>query len=53
MATQRGDTDSLLTFMRELIFRYRQHPELGWGTHRVQEQEDPAVLALEHRWEQT
>lgn len=38
--------------MRELIFRYRQHPELGWGTHRVQEQQDPAVLALEHRWEQ-
>ncbi len=52
VAAQRGETDSLLTFMRELIFRYRQHPELGWGTHRVQEQDDPAVLALEHRWEQ-
>ena len=28
---QRRDRDSLLSFMRELIRRYRECPELGWG----------------------
>ncbi len=52
VADQRGSSDSLYQFMRELIFRYRQHPELGWGRHEVHPQQDPALLVLEHRWEQ-
>ncbi len=52
VADQRGSSDSLYQFMRELIFRYRQHPELGWGRHEVHSQQDPALLVLEHRWEQ-
>ena len=52
VAEQRGDPNSLLSFMRDLVFRYRQHPELGWGSYLVLEQDDPALLVLEHRWEQ-
>ena len=31
VASQRSDPDSLWTFIAQLIRRYRQSPELGWG----------------------
>ncbi len=34
VADQRNDPDSLYSFVRRLIYRYRQHPELGWGAPR-------------------
>ncbi|AKT52396.1 alpha-amylase family protein [Arsenicicoccus sp. oral taxon 190] len=51
VADQRYDRESLYAFMRELIFRYRQHPELGWGRHEVLEQPHRSVLALRIRHE--
>ena len=41
---QLHDPDSLWTFVRKLISVYRSCPELGWGTWRVVEQDDPSVL---------
>ncbi len=49
VADQRSDPDSQYAFVRDLIFRYRQHPELGWGQHEVIEQPHTAVLALRCR----
>lgn len=49
VADQRSDPDSQYAFVRDLIFRYRQHPELGWGHHEVMEQPHTAVLALRCR----
>lgn len=51
VADQRSDPDSMLSFIRRLIFRYRQHPELGWGTFEVVDQPDHAVLVHSSRWE--
>jgi hypothetical protein len=31
--------------MRNLIYTYRQQPEIGWSTIEVLEQPNPAVLA--------
>lgn len=44
---QRGDPDSLHAFMRLLIRRYRESPELGWGRLHVIEQPHAHVLAHE------
>ena len=45
VADQRHDPDSLLRFMSLLIRRYRDCPELGWGTFSVLEQPHASVLA--------
>lgn len=45
VAAQRNDPDSLWTFMAQLVRRYRQSPELGWGGFEPLDQPFPAVLA--------
>lgn len=42
---QAYDADSLLGRMRTLIERYRETPELAWGTYEVLDADDPGVLA--------
>ncbi len=44
-ADQRHDHQSFWWFMRNLIYTYRQQPEIGWSTPEVLEQPNPAVLA--------
>jgi trehalose synthase len=44
-ADQRNDPDSLLSFMRQLIHRYRQSPELGWAEFEPLDQPHTSVLA--------
>jgi trehalose synthase len=51
VADQRRDPDSLLSFMKLLIRRYRESPELGWGTFTVLEQPHPGVLAHLCSWD--
>jgi glycosidase len=48
---QRRDPDSLLSFMKLLISRYRECPELGWGEFRVLEQPHASVLAHVCSWD--
>ncbi len=48
---QRADPDSLLTFVKLLISRYRNSPELGWGEFAVLDQPHPAVFAHRVTWE--
>ncbi|SEO94738.1 alpha-amylase family protein [Trujillonella endophytica] len=51
VADQRRDPDSLLSFIRLLIRRYRESPELGWGTYEVLGQPHPEVLASLSTWD--
>ena len=51
VADQRADPDSLLNFVRKLVLRYRECPELGWGEFEVLDQPYAAVLAHSCRWE--
>jgi trehalose synthase len=51
VADQRRDPESLLAFMRTLIRRYRESPELGWGVFEVLPQPHPGVLAHLSRWD--
>jgi trehalose synthase len=51
VADQRRDPESLLWFMKLLIRRYRESPELGWGEFRVLEQPHSAVLAHVCTWD--
>ncbi|MGY1827215.1 MULTISPECIES: alpha-amylase family protein [unclassified Blastococcus] len=51
VADQRRDPESLLSFMKLLIRRYRESPELGWGEFAVLEQPHAAVLALMCTWD--
>lgn len=44
-ADQRHDHQSFWWFMRNLIYTYRQQPEIGWSTAEVLDQPHPAVLA--------
>ena len=44
-ADPRPDPHSFWWFMRNLIYTYRQQPEIGWSTLEVLEQPNPAVLA--------
>jgi trehalose synthase len=44
-ADQRHDHQSFWWFMRNLIYTYRQQPEIGWSTAEVLEQPNQAVLA--------
>jgi trehalose synthase len=48
---QRHDPDSLLSFMKLLISRYRESPELGWGRFTALEQPHAAVLAHACVWD--
>jgi trehalose synthase len=51
VADQRRDPDSLLSFMKLLIRRYRESPELGWGTFEVLGQPHREVLAHLTSWD--
>ncbi|WP_249522281.1 alpha-amylase family protein [Modestobacter marinus] len=51
VADQRRDPDSLLSFMKLLIRRYRESPELGWGGFQLLEQPHAAVLAHLCTWD--
>ncbi|MCV2491508.1 alpha-amylase family protein [Geodermatophilus sp. YIM 151500] len=51
VADQRRDPDSLLSFMKLLIRRYRESPELGWGGFRVLDQPHREVLAHLCTWD--
>jgi len=42
---QRGDPDSLWSFVQRLISRYRQSPEIGWSEVEVLDHADDRVLA--------
>lgn len=42
---QRHDPDSLVHFVSELIARYRDSPEIGWGAFEIVEQPHASVLA--------
>jgi glycosidase len=44
-AAQRQDPDSLWSFVRLLIRRYRQMPQIGWSDLEVLDHDVPAVLA--------
>lgn len=45
VTAQRRDPDSLLRFMTLLVQRYREAPELGWGSFTVLDQPHRSVLA--------
>jgi trehalose synthase len=45
VAAQRRDPDSLLSWVKLLIERYRECPELAWGDYIVLDTGEPAVLA--------
>ena len=51
VADQRHDPDSLLAFMKLLIRRYRESPELGWGKLTVLEQPHASVFAHACVWD--
>ncbi len=51
VATARHDPDSLFNHIIRLAQRYRECPELGWGTYRVLDQPHDAVLAHRCDWE--
>ncbi|WP_125777755.1 alpha-amylase family protein [Antribacter gilvus] len=51
VAVQRREPGSLLSFVQLLVRRYRECPELGWGTPQVLDQPHPSVLALRTTWD--
>jgi hypothetical protein len=51
VAAQRNDPGSLLSFMKQLIRRYRESPELGWGGFDVLEHPCSEVLAHLCTWD--
>jgi glycosidase len=51
VADQRTDEGSLLSFIRLLIRRYRESPELGWADFAVLDQPHRHVLAHECAWD--
>jgi glycosidase len=52
VADARRNPESLLQHVSLLARRYRECPELGWGTYEVMEQPHAAVLAHGTSWEQ-
>jgi trehalose synthase len=46
---QRHDPSSLSNFISQLISRYRDSPEIGWGAWEILDQPDASVLALSVR----
>jgi glycosidase len=51
VSDQRRSSDSLLAFMTLLVRRYRECPELGWGSFEVLVQPHRAVLAARRTWD--
>jgi trehalose synthase len=51
VADQRRDPESLLAFMKLLIRRYRESPELGWGGFQVLDQDCRSVLVHLCTWD--
>ncbi|HEY0617295.1 MAG TPA: alpha-amylase family protein [Kribbella sp.] len=51
VAAQRRDPDSLLNWIKLLIQRYRESPELSWGTYTILEHESPTVFAHRSEYE--
>jgi glycosidase len=51
VADQRRDPGSLLSFLKLLVRRYRECPELGWGEFELLDQPHAAVLAHLCRWD--
>jgi glycosidase len=51
VAAQRDDPDSLLEFVKLLIKRYRESPELGWADFRILDQPHNSVLAHSCSWD--
>ncbi|GAA3029306.1 alpha-amylase family protein [Actinokineospora globicatena] len=45
VADQRHDPDSLLSWIRLLIERYREYPELAWGDHTALPTDDDGLFA--------
>jgi trehalose synthase len=48
---QRNDPDSLLNFVKQLVQRYRECPELGWGSVEIVDQEHRDVLVHVCSWD--
>ncbi|MEA2241442.1 MAG: hypothetical protein QOD24_998, partial [Solirubrobacteraceae bacterium] len=53
VAAQGRDRDSLLSFMRRLIRRRRETPELGWGTSSLLETRAPSLFAHRCDWNES
>lgn len=51
VADQKRDPDSLWNFIRLLVQRYRECPELGWGDVEILDQPHRQVLAHRCTWE--
>jgi maltose alpha-D-glucosyltransferase/alpha-amylase len=51
VATQHRDPESLLNWMERAIRTRKELPELGWGTWRVLDTDQPAVLAHRRDWD--
>ena len=51
VADQRRDPDSLMSWIKLLAKRYRECPELSWGTCTVLEHESPSVFAHSSEYE--
>jgi trehalose synthase len=51
VAAQRRDPDSLLNWMKLLIQRYRECPELSWGQCTILEHQSPSVFAHRSEYE--
>jgi trehalose synthase len=53
VADQRGDPDSLLTFVSRLIRRRRETPEFGWGTWQLVESRAPSLFVHRCDWQES
>jgi trehalose synthase len=51
VAEQRRDRDSLLEWMRRLLWCRRDAPEVGWGTATLIESADPSLFAQRVDWQ--
>ena len=51
VAGQRRDPESLLNWMERAIRARKELPELGWGTWRVLDTDQPSVLAHRRDWQ--
>jgi maltose alpha-D-glucosyltransferase/alpha-amylase len=47
----RADDDSLLRWLEHVVAVHREHDEIGFGTARILDTGDPAVLAHRCEWE--
>ena len=51
VADQRRDPDSLLQWMRRIIWCRRERPELGWGSVTLVDTATPSIFAHRSDWE--